>query len=106
MKKEIRFFGQQVIVACDENCNKAWGMNKRPKEQLSDDPNDYAFLSDDELPMAPENPGTYENDQPKPINKIGIPNRWCVRECERGCLFKLGQDIRLPDFSRRLRNIQ
>ncbi len=76
MEKKIIFFGENVKVSCDENCNKAWGINSRPRD-------DETEIPDDQLGDAPVNPGTYEGGYAKPINKIGIPNKWCVRECER-----------------------
>jgi hypothetical protein len=105
MEQQITYFGQQVTVACDEKCNKAWGINKRPQNQLSDDPDDYEYLSDDELGEAPVHPGTWEGSDKKPVNKAGIPNRWCVRECERCGKFEVGESITLKDFSQRIRNI-
>lgn len=105
MEKIITYFGEQVKVACDENCNKAWGINNRPKKQLSDDPDDYEYLSDRELGIAPIDPGTYEGGHAKPVNHIGIPNKWCVRECERCVMCKETEPIELPDFYTRIRNI-
>lgn len=108
MEKIITYFGQQAKVACDEKCNKAWGANRRPQVQLSDDPDDYEYLSDDELPEAPEHPGTWEGSDKKPVNKVGIPNRWCVRECERCVMSSPGEHdkpLELPDFSKRIQNI-
>jgi hypothetical protein len=108
MEKQITYFGQPAKVACDENCNKAWGINNRPKIQLSEDEDDYAYLSDDELGDAPENPGTYEGGHAKPTHKSQIPNKWCVRECERCSLSSPGE-YNLPpvvkDFSKRMYNI-
>lgn len=107
MEKLITYFGQKAKVACDEKCNKAWG-STRPKEQLFDDEDDYVLLSDEELGDAPENPGTYENDIPKPINKQNIPNTWCVRECERCAMSEHGkynEPLLLKDFSKRRYNI-
>lgn len=83
MEKIIQYFGQAMKVNCDENCNKAWGISNRPKIQLSEDENDYAYLADNEVGLAPEDPETYEGGHAKPLNKQGIPNKWCVRECER-----------------------
>lgn len=83
METIIMFCDQQAKVGCDEKCEKAWGNENRPKVQLSEDEDDYAFLSDDELGEAPIDPGTYEGGQAKPIDKKDIPNRWCIRECER-----------------------
>ena len=35
MKKQITYCGQQVFVSCDEKCDKAWGINNRPKDRKS-----------------------------------------------------------------------
>lgn len=104
----ITYFGQLTRVACDGQCLKAWGTHSRPKAQLSDDPDDYEFLADDELPTAPADPGTAEGGQSKPASAAAFPTRWCVRECERCALTPPGKpaaSLQLPDFSRRLRNI-
>jgi hypothetical protein len=104
MQKIITYNNKPCTVACDEKCEKAWGINNRPKEQLSEDDDDYAFLSDDELGIAPINPGTYEGGEKKPVSKSEIPNKWCVRECER-CESEKGETKpELRDFSKRLYN--
>ena len=106
MKKQITYCGQQVIVSCDGKCNKAWGINNRPKLELDEnDEDDYCYLSDDELDDAPEDPGTYEGGNGKPIEGEEVPNKWCVRECERCEMTDLGEEIMLPDFSKRFYNI-
>jgi len=108
MEKIITYFGQEAKVGCDEKCHKAWGFNNRPKEQLSEDDDDYAFLSDDELEIAPVDPGTYEGECAKPLSKTEIPNKWCVRECERCAMSKPNEShlpLQLPDFSKRMYNI-
>lgn len=105
MKKQILYFKKTVEVACDEKCNKAWGSSSRPKVYLDDDPDNFAFLTDDELPEAPEDPQTYEGGQAKPTSKSQIPNKWCVRECERCVLYDIGKPKELPDFSKRVHNI-
>jgi hypothetical protein len=102
----IQYFRQPVIVLCDEKCNKAWGINSRPKEQLSENEDDYAFLSDSELGEAPEDPGTYEGGQGKPSSSKYFPNKWCVRECERCGRFYADEEIIKPDFSKRVYNIK
>lgn len=79
----ITYMSQKAKVACDGNCGKAWGVNTRPKRQLSDDPDDYVYLADSELGDAPINPGTYEGGHAKPESVAEFPNKWCVRECER-----------------------
>ena len=107
MEKIITFFGQPTKVGCDEKCNKAWGINKRPKIQLSADPDDYEYLSDGELDEAPIHPGTWEGNDKKPMNKQGIPNRWCIRECERCAMSDIGESektLELKDFSKRIKN--
>ncbi len=108
VEKIIQYFGRPWKVACDEKCSKAWGINNRPSEKISDNPDDFVWLSDDELGEAPIDPGTYEGGQAKPTNKSEIPNKWCVRECER-CV-RLGPDqlshpIELKDFTGRIYNI-
>lgn len=108
MEKIITYFGQPCKVGCDEKCNKAWGINQRPKIMLSDDEDDYAYLSDDELGEAPTDPGTYEGGHGKPTTPAQAPNKWCVRECER-CVKSKPSESHLPlkvrDLSERLYNI-
>ena len=108
MEKIITYFGQKAKVKCDEKCNKAWGANTRKKQQLSKDEDDWAYLSDDELEKAPIDPRTYEGGQAKPTNKENIPNKWCVRECER-CVMstpnEFDKPLLLKDFTNRIYNI-
>ena len=103
--KAITYFGQPRILACDGQCNKAWGINGRPRVQLSDDPDDYEWLTDDELGEAPVNPGTFEGRDGKPVRPKEQLNKWCARECERSVLCHPDIPIELPNFSERLRNI-
>lgn len=85
MLLKLVIYGQQPLaVACDGKCNKAWGMNNRPKNQLSEkNVDDYEWLSDNELGEAPIDPGTMEGADRKPVNMSERMNKWCVRECER-----------------------
>lgn len=114
--KRLSFFGQSTTHACDGRCDKAWGINSRPSvpsraERLAqENPDDYAFLADDELGTAPIDPGTYEGGNAKPRGARGPDdiNKWCVRECERAWMSPRGQPDaapELPDFSTRLHNI-
>lgn len=123
MEKIITYFGQKAKVGCDEKCNKAWGRNRRPRvyptinetkifgleggRVYPDDYNeeDYVYCSDDELDKAPVDPGTYEGSDGKPVGKKNIPNKWCVRECERCSMSNLGEIdklLTLRDFSKRV----
>jgi len=104
----IIFCGLDVRVACDGKCHKAWGWNNRPKVNLSDtDEDDIAWMSDDELGRAPDNPGTYEGGHGKPPSSKMFPNKWCVRECERCFMSDPGNshiEVKsgdLPDYSKR-----
>ena len=104
----VTYCGQLIKVNCDGNCKKAWGINSRPKVQLSDDEDDYAFLADDELGEAPADPGTYEGNDAKPESVARFPNKWCVRECER-CARSKPSECDLPlaikSFSKRVYNL-
>lgn len=110
LEKHITFCGQPARVACDGNCAKAWGQNRRPRIELSSNVDDYAWLADGELGLAPIDPGTYEGDQTKPALVTGPDdlNRWCVGECER-CVMSLPGNIHEPlalrDFSHRVYNL-
>src|SRR4051812_47845438 len=104
MKKQIFYDNSEVIVMCDEKCHKAYGIQNRPKIQLSDHVDDVVYLADDELPHAPINPGTYEGGHAKPVNTLSIPNKWCVRECERCMMFDLNKEPRVNDYTSRVYN--
>lgn len=106
--QRITFCGQQVDVACDRRCDKAWGRDSRPRKQLSDNPDDYVFVSDGELGTAPFPSDSTEGDQGKPsgTSHQGPLNKWCVRECERSVMVDAGQPITLPDFDHPQPNIR
>lgn len=96
--KNIIFFGKPTTVSCDGKCNKAWGINKRKRVQISEHDDDFAFFADDELDIAPDDPGTYEGGHGKDPLSL---NKWCTRECERSYLTGYQQ----PDLTKRLYNI-
>jgi hypothetical protein len=102
--KEIKVFGKPRLIGCDGRCDKAWGVNARPKVSLSQDPNDYAFLADDELGQAPDESGTSEGGFGKPSTPAERLNKWCYRECERCTAAEPGAPLPKHDFSRRLFN--
>jgi hypothetical protein len=104
MQKEILYLGQKVLVGCDEQCNKAWGMTDRPRNQLSDNDDDFEWLSDKELPDAPANPDTSEGWEYKPTCDEEKGNKWCIRQCERCVMVDVGETLQLIDFSNRVRN--
>ncbi len=101
----ITYFGNAVIVACDGNCAKAWGVSQRPEIKLSGDDDDVVHLADGELGIAPTDPGTYEGSDGKPGSVAEFPNKWCVRECERCAMADKGKPITLPDWSVRMFNL-
>lgn len=89
--KTINFFGRPCTLVCDGLCNLAWGINNRLRRQLSEDEDDYVFLSGTELreqgQVAPDDPGTYEGGEGKPQDMGSRFNKWCARECERSHIF-------------------
>lgn len=126
LRKDIVFFGKPCVLACDGNCQKAWGNNNRPRIYLDDptqtvygegftyyhypqDDNDYDLddwtaLADDELGIAPDDTGIYEGGHAKPAMPDERLNKWCARECERSTIVAPGETIDLPDYSKRLYN--
>lgn len=106
--KQIGWYGATAQLACDGRCDKAWGINGRPKRSLSDDPDDYVFLSDDALGVAPgpgETVGVSDGGHMKPS---AVPlteaesdrmNKWCIRECERSEVNDTGREFDLPDLA-------
>ena len=98
----IRAYGKQLNIACDGCCDKAFGINNRPKNQLSDDEDDYEWLADSEVGSAPIDPQTYEGGQAKPIDKKH--NKWCLRECERSETAEFPNIPKLTDFTKRVSN--
>ncbi len=95
--KIILYCGQTCLIVCDGRCDKAWGINNRPRKRRSDDLDDYVFSGDDEIGQAPADPGTYEGDHAKPAGP-GDFNKWCVRECERTSTGDPGEVVRPPDM--------
>lgn len=104
LKTQAQFAGFPVTIACDGRCSKAWGISARPRNQLSDDVDDFEWLADDELGKAPEDPGTYEGGHAKPTSPDECHNKWCARECERSVMVDRGKTYALPDFSTRRAN--
>ncbi|SDR37012.1 hypothetical protein SAMN05443245_5174 [Paraburkholderia fungorum] len=104
-QKQILWFDRRVTLACDGQCNKAWGINNRPKVDFDpDEPDDYAFLADHELGEAPSNPGVWEGGHGKPFGPDYM-NKWCARECERSGIFEHGEEIDLSNYSARVYNM-
>lgn len=111
IQKDVTFFGKPVLLACDANCDKAWGISNRPHVQLSADADDIAYLADGELGEAPADPGTYEGAHGKPTLRPmtgEAMNKWCARECER-CIHldsvSRHEPIVLPNYSKRHYNM-
>jgi hypothetical protein len=112
--KTISWFGRQARVACDGCCDKAWGINGRPSKALSADEDDYVFVGDDDLGIAPgpgKTVGISEGGHTKP-SATALPdvesdrlNKWCSRECERSVIVEGDAEIRLPDMAHPRPNI-
>ncbi len=105
----IQAYGRPMALGCDAKCDKAWGINSRPKKKLSKDPDDYVFKADKDLPTAPEDPGTYEGGHGKPRTPEDRLNKWCFRECERSVTVADPHDLHeiavLPDMDNPKPNI-
>jgi hypothetical protein len=109
METTVLFAGQLAKVNCDERCEKAFGVSERPTHRLSKKEDDWEYLADHEVGEAPEDPGTSEGGHRKPINKQGIPNKWCIRECERCNMSRLGkheEPLPIIDFTKRIHNLK
>jgi hypothetical protein len=103
--KTISWFGRDVSLACDGRCDKAFGINGRPKTYLGDDPDDYVYLGDDAIGMAPGpgetvimTEGSSLKPSAGPLTDATKMNKWCARECERSTMAEEGEAIRLPDL--------
>ena len=99
IKREIIFFGKTAILACDGNCEKAWGINNRPMYYPNGTDYNAEYVQDSRLYTAPIDPGTYEGDAAKPRNDASKLNKWCARECERSVICALDEKIELPVFN-------
>jgi hypothetical protein len=67
LSKRILYFGKSRELVCDGQCDQVWGKSwQGPKN-----------------PPAPEDPGTSEGFDSKPVLAAERLNRWCARECER-----------------------
>lgn len=99
LTKKIPYLGKELIFACDKKCNKAFGVNGRKKKQLSDDEDDYQYLTDGEVGIAPQCMGTWEGGDGKPTSLAEAPNKWCARECERSSLIDESDIQAINDFS-------
>jgi hypothetical protein len=95
LARPILFCDDWAIITCDGRCDKAWGMQNRPKRMLSADPDDYVYLADDD-PMIGQTPNSSElgseGDEEKPSDSAlqakysYLMNRWCARACERATM--------------------
>jgi hypothetical protein len=109
ISKEIVAFGERQVIACDKKCEKAFGLNGRPFEQLSEDVDDIVWLADSEVGIAPTSGKTVImsegfNMKPNPDLEDSLLNKWCYRQCERCVSAKTVEAIQLPDFSKRQYN--
>lgn len=102
---KIRYFERHCLAVCDYRCDKAWGISgDRPElSRGSDDVDDVIWFADDEVAVAPDNPGSFEGGFGKPMHPQEH-NKWCVRECERSDVIEIGESISCPDWSHRVYN--
>lgn len=104
LTKQIQY-GTPCTLACDGQCDKAWGISGRPMDDLSGDPDDYVYLADDVLGTAPGpgdtaciSEGSDMKPSAAPIADGQRMNKWCARECERSTIADRGEALRLPDM--------
>jgi hypothetical protein len=104
LARSIVFCGRSMVVACDGRCDRAWGVQERPRTALSPgDPDDFVWLGD-EHEDARTTPGrehlVSEGGDLRPSDVALSPgdsvlmNRWCARACERSVLV----EVVLPDM--------
>lgn len=108
IQKPIVFFGQRLVLACDGRCDKAWGINGRPRHRFQPEdiePDDHVHLPDSALGTAPgpgETVGLSEGGEMKPsavpLTDGARMNKWCARECERSEKVKPGAPIVLDNM--------
>lgn len=105
IQKQILFCGNETIMACDGRCDKAWGINGRPKVMLSENEDDYVYKPDSELGTAPGpgetdclEEGGHLKPSATPITDARLMNKWCARECERSSMFDPGKPVLLRDL--------
>ena len=105
LSRAITYCGRDAVLACDGKCSKAWGINGgRPKISFDPkDPDDYAYLPDQDVGEAPDQSDIGEGGHGKPRHPEDRLNKWCARECERSSILS-GDDMaspadHLPDFS-------
>jgi hypothetical protein len=101
LKKDVIYCGKGATIFCDGRCNKAWGIQIRPRLYLDKngapvvkpirpsrdfDWDNFVYIPDALLGAAPLQPGTWEGGDGKPdpdepsAEKM---NKWCARQCER-----------------------
>jgi hypothetical protein len=114
--KAIVFFGKPKSLSCDGRCDKAWGIELRPRLYYMEagpcepralrpgeeprDLDDYVYLPDAALGTAPADPGTTEGFEAKPFavriypTQSHLMNKWCARQCERSRILEPGRILR------------
>jgi len=127
ISKQIRGYGKDLTIACDGRCDKAWGINGRPRlyfmesaetpralkeDEEPRDEDDQVYIGDNELGTAPgpgETVGMSEGGHLKPsatpLTNGEHMNKWCFRECERGETFEAGETIVIRDLTKPRPNI-
>lgn len=88
------YFDHPLTAACDERCDKAWGMMDRP--HVVPDDHESPYVADDDLGDAPTVVGSWEGRHTKPATPEDRLNKWCVRACERCWWSPLGEPDATP----------
>lgn len=104
--RAVKVKNRTLFVACDANCNKAFGRDDRPR---GDHPDDSMYIPDDLAPDAPIDPGSRAGADAKPRCLSERLNAWCRDICERSVVLDAQRAIApeasspvvtLPDFTR------
>lgn len=106
LRKQIVWFGDACTLACDGRCDKAWGINGRPRHSFDpNEPDDYVYLADSKLDVAPGpgrtvglSEGGHLKPSATPLADPTLMNKWCSRECERSTIAEAGEAVCIPDL--------
>lgn len=112
LRKSITAYGKRLALVCDGRCDKAWGINGRPKTMLGKHEDDFVWKPDANLGAAPGpgqtvvlSEGGHMKPSAVPLTSAERMNKWCLRECERADSFEEGEAVVVRDLSNPKPNI-